>query len=74
MKYIPKPTVIFDVNNPEHRQALCQFAITHKWDHSPYWFKTKGYGNTIAIILEELLQYLCKQELNTTQKDEEKAA
>jgi len=59
-----RPTVLFDVNNPEHRLWLGEFTKSRSWGKCPVKFATSGNGNTIAQMQLKLLQYYTDQEFN----------
>ena len=57
-----RPTVIFDPSNADHRRWLGEFTETLSWGSCPVRFATPGYGNTVAQMQHQLIQFYTKQE------------
>jgi len=58
-KYL-RPTVIFDVQNPEHRQHYFNFLDTRTWSACPYQFITGNRDDSpiLTVAIEhQLLKY-----------------
>jgi len=59
-----RPTVKFDVANPDHRRWLGEFTRTRRWGDCPVRFSTAGNGNTLAQMQLKLLEYYINQEFS----------
>lgn len=59
-----RPTVKFDVGNQDHRRWLGEFTATQSWGNCPVQLVIAGYGNTVATMQQQLLQYYTTQEFN----------
>lgn len=59
-----RPVVHFDVNDPEHRKYLGEFTKTLSWGNCPVRFTIEGYGNTVAQMQQQLIQYYISQEFD----------
>ena len=59
---VQRPAVHFDVNNPEHRFWVGKFTISLKWGDCPYKFIFDGYGNTVAQMQRQLIEFYMKRE------------
>ena len=62
LSYNKRPTVKFDPSNPDHRRWLGEFTNTLSWGNCPVVFATPGYGNTVAQMQHQLIQYYTTQE------------
>ena len=52
-----RPTVEFDVNNPQHRSIFRTFLVQGTWAHSPFQFAVQGAESVAASTARQLLQY-----------------
>lgn len=59
-----RPTVKFDVSNADHRRWLGEFTTSLSWSNCPVVFTTPGYGNTVAQMQHQLIQYYTSQEFD----------
>ena len=59
-----RPTVKFDVTNPDHRRWLGDFTKNRAWGNCPVRFSTAGNGNTLAQMQLQLLEYYTNQEFS----------
>jgi len=58
-----RPSVKFDVDNPEHRRWLGEFTLNRRWGNCPLRFTNNSAGNSIAQMQLKLLEYYVNQEL-----------
>lgn len=59
---VSRPTVSFDVNNPDHRKWLGEFTRNRSWGNCPVKFYNLGAGNTVAQMQLQLLLYYTERE------------
>lgn len=64
---VMRPSVIFDVNNDQHRRWYAEFLMTSSWGKCPVKFVTAGYGNTKGSIDRQMLEFYIEKEYGKSQ-------
>jgi hypothetical protein len=57
-----KPQKVFDPNDQQHRRWLGEFVKTQSWRDCPVRLTVRGYGNTVAAMQRQLLEWYFEQE------------
>lgn len=66
-----RPTVVFDVNNKEHRRMAHQFLVERSWGGCPVRFCLPiGEDNVYSMIMRLLTQYYSAKEFGPIPKHE----
>lgn len=64
-----RPTVIFDVNDKEHRYWAHQFVTKMSWTECPYVFAISSNSSDVySMICRELAEYYSRQEFDVAKK------
>lgn len=57
-----RPTVMFDADDPQHRQWLSEFLATRAWGHCPVRFVVSEEGDMVTVMQRQVLHYYSEQE------------
>ncbi len=58
-----KPTIAFDVNDPQHRSDYANFLKTKSWKHSSVHYEIADVaGEVQSVVQRRLLEYYSGQE------------
>lgn len=64
-----RPTVRFDVTNPEHRYWAYKFINTMRWGECPYIFALPSTdGNVYNMLCKCLAEWYSQQEFSVAEK------
>lgn len=64
-----RPTIIFDVTNPEHRRHAWIMLKNRSLKDSPYiWALNEGHDNVFDMIRQQLSEWYTEQEFGVAKK------
>lgn len=63
-----RPWVLFEVDNPQHREWFAEFVKTKTWGKCPVRFEIDGEPGSIETIKRMLLEYYTMKEFSVAKK------
>ena len=70
-----RPTIVFDVENPEHRYWAYNFINTMSWRDCPYVFALPHTdGDVYSMMCRNLAEWYTKREFDVAKKPQAKKA